>query len=206
MHACIRYAILFTSSSRSCWFRLSHSLTAIRRRFFRAVGGSSRPKTVIFNVSQACSIGFMSWEHAGHSSLAMLLPWRNSFTRCARWERELSSIKANSSPKFCRYGCTISRRMSFLYRIAVSALSVTTSGVSRPHTMPPQNIREPSPCYTRWRVCLRRSAWPGCLQIVSDDCMFEGICDTHLWIELDTNSDESIHRVVGLICTGLHGD
>ena len=30
-------------------------------------------KTALFNVTQACSIGFMSGEHAGHSSLAMLL-------------------------------------------------------------------------------------------------------------------------------------
>ena len=42
-------------------------------RSFRVVGESSRPKTVLFNVSQAWSIGFMSAEHAGHSNLAMLL-------------------------------------------------------------------------------------------------------------------------------------
>ena len=71
----------------------------------------------------------------------------------------------NSSPKFCRYGCSIGRRMSFLYRIATSAPSMTTSGVRRPHIMPPQNIREPPPCCTCWTVCPRRSAWPDSLQI-----------------------------------------
>ena len=160
------------------------------------VGGSSRPKTALFNVCQACSIGFMFGKHAGHSSLAMLLSWNNSFTRCPRWGRELSSIKTNSSPKFCRYGCTIGRRMSFLYRTAVSALSMTTSGVRRPHIMPPQNIREPPRCCTRWTVCLRRSSVLDCLQ-------------TRLrrlsgWIELDTNCYESIQRVIGPICTALH--
>ena len=94
----------------------------------------------------------------------MLLSWRNSFTSCAWWERELSSIKMNSSPNFCRYGYRIARRMSFLYRIAVSTPSMTTSGVRRPHIMPPQNIREQPPCCTRWTVCLRRSVWPDCLQ------------------------------------------
>ena len=108
MHACIRCGILTTSTSRSCWSRLSHFSTAIRRRYLWVVGGSSRPKTVLFNVSQACSLGFVSEEHAGHSSLAML-SWMNSFTRCARWGRELSSIKTNYFPKFCRYGCTIGR-------------------------------------------------------------------------------------------------
>ena len=66
--------------------------------------------------------------------------------------------------KFCRYGCSIGRRMSFLYRIAISEPSMTTSGVRRPHIMPPQNIREPPPCCTCWTVCLTRSAWPDCLQ------------------------------------------
>ena len=54
--------------------------------------------------------------------------------------------------------------MSFLYRITVSAPSMTTSGIRRPHIMPLQNIREPPPCSTRWAVCLRHSARPDCLQ------------------------------------------
>ena len=37
-----------------------------------------------------------------------------------------------------RSGCTIGRRMSFMYRIAVPVPSMTTSGVHRPHIMPPQ--------------------------------------------------------------------
>ena len=164
MDACIRSGILSTSSSRSCWSRLSYSSTSIRRRSLRVVGGPSRTKIALFNVSQVCSIGFMSGEHAGQSSLAILLSRRNSFISCARWGRELQSIKTNSSPKFCRYGCIRGRRISFLYRITVSAPSVTTSGVRRPHIMPPQNIREPPPCCTRWTVCLIRSAWPDCLQ------------------------------------------
>ena len=142
------------------------------------------------------SIECMSGEHAGHSSLAMLLSWRNSFTRCTRWGQELSSIKTNSFPKFCRYGCTICQRMSFLYRIAISAPSMSTSGVRRPHIMPPQNIREPPSCCTRWTVCLRRSAWPDCLRIRLWR-LVEGTCDTHLWIELAANSDESIQQVLG---------
>ena len=170
MHACIRRGILSTSSSRSCWSWLFHSSTVIRRRSLRVVGGLSHPNTALFNVSQAYSIGFMSREHAGHSSLAMLLSWRNPFTRCARCGRELSSIKTNSSLKFCRYGCSIGRRMSFPYHIAISASSMTTSGVCWPHIMPTQNIRKPSPCCTRWTVCLRSSVRPDCLQ-------------TRLWLE-----------------------
>ena len=54
--------------------------------------------------------------------------------------------------------------MSFLYRIAVSAPSITTSGIRRPHKMPPQNFREPPSCCTCWTACLRRSVWPDCLQ------------------------------------------
>ena len=177
MHACIHRGILPTSSSRTCWSRLSHSSTAIQRRSLRVVGGSSYSKTALFNVSQACSIGFMSGEHAGHSTLAMLLSWRNSFTRCARWGRELSSIKTSSSLKFCWYGCTVDQRMSFLYRVAVSAPSMTTSGICRLHIMPPQNIREPSPCCTRWTVCLGRLAWPECLQT----CLWRLSGWRHMW-------------------------
>ena len=62
------------------------------------------------------------------------------------------------------YGSTIGWRMSLMYRKAVSAHSMTTSGVRRPHIMPLQNIRKPPPCCTRWTLFRRRSAWPGCLQ------------------------------------------
>ena len=147
MHACICRGVPSIRSSRNCWCIVSHSSMAIRRRSLRVVGGSYHPKTALVNVSQACLIGFMSWEHAGHSSLAMLLSWRNSLTRCAQWGQKLLSIKTNSSLKFSRYGCTVGQRMSFLYHIAISAPSMTTSGVRRPHIMPPQNIREPLSCY-----------------------------------------------------------
>ena len=54
--------------------------------------------------------------------------------------------------------------MSFLYRISVSALSMTTSGIRRPHIMPHQNTRKPPPYCTCCAVRLSRSAWPDCLQ------------------------------------------
>ena len=145
------------------------------------------------------------WWTCWHSNLAMLLSWRNSFTRCTRWGQEISSTKTNSSLKFCPYGCTICWRMSFLYRIAVSAPSMITSDIRQPHIMPPQNIREP-PCCTRWTVYLRRSAWPDCLQTRLQRLSgWSHICNTHLWIELYANSDKSIQHVFGSICIALHG-
>ena len=51
-------------------FRVS---CAIRRISLRVVGGSSHPKTALINQFRACSIVFMSGEHADHSSRTMSL-------------------------------------------------------------------------------------------------------------------------------------
>ena len=193
------------SSSRSCWSRLPHSSTANRRRSLRVVGGSSRPKTALFNVSQACSIVFMSGEYAGHSSLAILLSWRNSFTRCAWWGRELSSIKTNSSeilPIWLHYGSEDVLHVSYSHW----APSMTTSGVRRPHIMPHQNIKGTT-TLLHLLDSVSKDVQPDqtASKHVSDGSPVEGMCDTRLWIELDANSKESIQHVFGPICTALHG-
>ena len=104
----------------------------------------------------------------------------------------------------CRY-LTSGTLASFLYRIVISAPSMTTRGVRRPHIMLPRNIRDQSPCYTRWTVC-RRSAWRDCLRtrLWRLSGWRRRVCETHLWIEFDANSDESIQRGSGPICTALH--
>ena len=92
-----------------------------------------------------------------------------------------------------------------MYRKAVSAHSMTTRGVRQSHLMPPQNIREPPPCCTRWTLFEDVQPDQVASKHESDDCLVKGICETHRRRKRDCNSEGSIQHVVGPIFTALHG-
>ncbi|GFT65694.1 hypothetical protein TNCV_4440241 [Trichonephila clavipes] len=80
------------------WGILSHSSRKALSSSWRVCCGGWRPATRLPRVSQTCSIGFMSEEHAGHSIRTIPSLKRKSSTRLARCRLQLSSIKMKSSP------------------------------------------------------------------------------------------------------------
>ncbi|GFW85693.1 hypothetical protein TNCV_853431 [Trichonephila clavipes] len=63
------------------WGILSHSSRRSLSSSWRVCGGGWQPATRLLRASQACSIGFMSGEHAGHSIRTIPSSKRESSTR-----------------------------------------------------------------------------------------------------------------------------
>ncbi|GFT83465.1 uncharacterized protein TNCV_232291 [Trichonephila clavipes] len=80
------------------WGILSNSSRRAVSSSWRVCGGGWRPATHLLRVSQTCSIGFMSGEHASHSIRTIPSSKRKSSTRLARCGLQLSFIKMKSSP------------------------------------------------------------------------------------------------------------
>ena len=163
MHACIRRGILSTSSWRSSWSRLSHFSMDNRRRSLSGwwvISFKSSPFQCIPGMVDSVHVWRTYWPLYSSDVVVM----KELIHKMCSMRARIVVHEDYFLSKFCQYGCSIGQMMSFLYRIAVSAPSMISSGVRRPHIMPPQNIREPPPCCTCWIVCLRRSAWPDSLK------------------------------------------
>ncbi|GFX27621.1 hypothetical protein TNCV_107191 [Trichonephila clavipes] len=80
------------------WGILSHSSRRALSSSWRVCRGWLVAATRLPRASQACSIGFMPGEHAGHSIRTIPSSKRKSSTRLARCGLLLSSIKMKSSP------------------------------------------------------------------------------------------------------------
>ncbi|GFX27335.1 hypothetical protein TNCV_3341471 [Trichonephila clavipes] len=80
------------------WGILSHSSRRALSSSWRVCVGGWRPAICLPRVSQTCSIGFMSGEHAGYSIRTIPSSKSKSSARLARCGLQLSSIKMKSSP------------------------------------------------------------------------------------------------------------
>ena len=103
----------------------------------------------------ACSMQFISNEHAGQSILRIPCSTRYPCTLRARWGRALLSCSMNPSPAVFAKPLTMGWRMLFSYTAAVMFPSIGTSGVRRPNMTPAQNMIEPPNCWWRSMVIER---------------------------------------------------
>ena len=108
-------------------------------------------------MSQRCSMGLRSGEHAGQSIASMPSSSRNLWHTLATCGRALSWARRNPGPTAPAYGRTKGRRISSLYLTAVRVPRFMTWRSVRPsRDMPPQTITDPPPNLSRWTML---AAW-----------------------------------------------
>lgn len=90
--------------------------------------------------SQTCSIGEISEDLGGQSSMSTLFWFRNSFVARAVWAVAVSCWTVRPGPLLRRYGSTTGERISSLYFWDFKVPYTTTSLVRFPPQIPPQII------------------------------------------------------------------
>lgn len=107
------------------WGILSHSSRRALSSSWRVCKGSRPQTTRLPRMSETCSMGFMSGEHADYS-ICIILSFKSKssskWARQGRWPEIVTFINMKSFPIVVAKGTTIDLRISSLYHWPVTAL------------------------------------------------------------------------------------